>query len=114
MDDFVTVNGIYAKFFGNHAPARSAVEVARLPKDVLVEVEAIARYVYADDAFLMLSHGCFQLGIELHVLESVQKIQLFLGALHGFYHLFQTWFVQNFEPFVGGNLRMVRQDTRME
>jgi reactive intermediate/imine deaminase len=42
MDDFVTVNGIYAKFFGNHKPARSAVEVARLPKDVLVEVECIA------------------------------------------------------------------------
>ncbi|KAH9486464.1 2-iminobutanoate/2-iminopropanoate deaminase [Psilocybe cubensis] len=42
MDDFVAVNGIYAKFFGNHAPARSAVEVARLPKDVLVEVECIA------------------------------------------------------------------------
>jgi len=42
MDDFVAVNGIYSSFFGNHAPARSAVEVARLPKDVLVEVEAIA------------------------------------------------------------------------
>ncbi|KAF9566980.1 YjgF-like protein [Agrocybe pediades] len=42
MDDFVAVNGVYAKFFGNHAPARSAVEVARLPKDVLVEVECIA------------------------------------------------------------------------
>jgi len=42
MDDFVTVNGIYAKFFGDHTPARSAVEVARLPKDVLVEVECIA------------------------------------------------------------------------
>ena len=43
MDDFVTVNGIYAKFFGNHSPARSVVEVARLPKDVLVEVECVAR-----------------------------------------------------------------------
>ncbi|PPQ78033.1 hypothetical protein CVT25_015578 [Psilocybe cyanescens] len=42
MDDFAAVNNIYAKFFGNHAPARSAVEVARLPKDVLVEVECIA------------------------------------------------------------------------
>lgn len=47
MDDFVVVNGIYAKFFGDHRPARSAVEVARLPKDVLVEVECIARYVDA-------------------------------------------------------------------
>lgn len=44
MNDFVAVNGIYAKFFGDHKPARSAVEVARLPKDVLVEVEAIVRY----------------------------------------------------------------------
>ena len=45
MNDFVAVNGIYSEFFGNHKPARSTVEVARLPKDVLVEVEAIARYV---------------------------------------------------------------------
>jgi 2-iminobutanoate/2-iminopropanoate deaminase len=45
MDDFVTVNGIYAQFFGEHKPARSAVEVARLPKDVLFEIECIARYV---------------------------------------------------------------------
>jgi 2-iminobutanoate/2-iminopropanoate deaminase len=42
MNDFATVNEIYAKFFGNHAPARSAVEVARLPKDVLIEIECIA------------------------------------------------------------------------
>lgn len=41
MNDFVAVNGVYAKIFGDHKPARSAVEVARLPKDVLVEVEAI-------------------------------------------------------------------------
>ena len=45
MNDFVAVNGVYAKFFGEHKPARSAVEVARLPKDVLVEVEAIVRCV---------------------------------------------------------------------
>ena len=42
MEDFQKVNTIYAQFFGDHKPARSAVEVARLPKDVLVEVEAIA------------------------------------------------------------------------
>jgi len=42
MDDFVTMNSIYAKFFGEHKPARSAVEVARLPKDVLFEIECIA------------------------------------------------------------------------
>ncbi|KAF8079166.1 Endoribonuclease L-PSP/chorismate mutase-like protein [Lyophyllum atratum] len=45
MNDFVAVNTIYAAFFGKHTPARSAVEVARLPKDVLVEVEAIVRCV---------------------------------------------------------------------
>ena len=45
MNDFTTVNEIYAKFFGNHVPARSAVEVARLPKDVLIEIECIARCV---------------------------------------------------------------------
>jgi 2-iminobutanoate/2-iminopropanoate deaminase len=43
MDDFAAMNAVYATFFerGN-APARSTVEVARLPRDVLVEVEAIA------------------------------------------------------------------------
>ncbi|KAI8364753.1 endoribonuclease L-PSP [Radiomyces spectabilis] len=42
MNDFVAVNEVYATFFSTHQPARSAVEVARLPKDVLVEVECIA------------------------------------------------------------------------
>jgi len=42
MDDFATVNKIYADFFGGHAPARSTVEVARLPKDALFEIECIA------------------------------------------------------------------------
>ena len=42
MKDFPTVNGIYAAFFGDHKPARSCVEVARLPKDGLVEIEAVA------------------------------------------------------------------------
>ncbi|KAH0837888.1 Endoribonuclease L-PSP/chorismate mutase-like protein [Lanmaoa asiatica] len=45
MNDFVTVNSIYAGVFGNHKPARSTVEVARLPKDVLFEIECIARCV---------------------------------------------------------------------
>jgi len=43
MNDSAVINDIYGNIFGNHKPARSAVEVARLPKDVLVEVEAIAR-----------------------------------------------------------------------
>lgn len=42
MNDFVAMNEVYASHFGNHKPARSAVEVARLPKDVLVEIEVIA------------------------------------------------------------------------
>ncbi|KAI6133656.1 YjgF-like protein [Pisolithus croceorrhizus] len=42
MNDFAAVNEIYAGFFGAHKPARSAVEVARLPKDVLFEIECIA------------------------------------------------------------------------
>jgi 2-iminobutanoate/2-iminopropanoate deaminase len=43
MDDFSKINGVYATFFTEGAlPSRSAVEVARLPKDVLVEIEAIA------------------------------------------------------------------------
>lgn len=42
MDDFNTVNEIYGEFFTENPPARSAVEAARLPKDVLIEVEVIA------------------------------------------------------------------------
>ena len=42
MDDFGTINGIYAKYFEKDCPARSCVEVAKLPKDVLLEMEAIA------------------------------------------------------------------------
>ena len=42
MDDFAKVNEIYATYFTSNYPARSCVEVARLPKDVLIEVEAIA------------------------------------------------------------------------
>ena len=42
MDDFAAMNAVYAEYFGAHRPARAAVEVARLPKDVLVEIDAIA------------------------------------------------------------------------
>ena len=42
MNDFAKVNEIYAKYFTGNYPARSCVEVARLPKDVLIEIEAIA------------------------------------------------------------------------
>ncbi len=42
MNNFVAFNEVYGKYFPENAPARSCVEVARLPKDVLVEVEAIA------------------------------------------------------------------------
>ena len=42
MDDFSSVNEVYSTFFTKDCPARSCVEVARLPKDVLIEIEAIA------------------------------------------------------------------------
>ena len=42
MDDFAAMNEAYAAFFPQNPPARSAVEVARLPKDAMVEIEAIA------------------------------------------------------------------------
>ncbi len=42
MNDFVPVNKIYEEYFTNDYPARSAVEVARLPKDAKLEIEAIA------------------------------------------------------------------------
>lgn len=43
MNDFAAVNEVYATFFEQPYPARSAVEVARLPKDGLVEIEVIAQ-----------------------------------------------------------------------
>lgn len=42
MNDFPVINDVYGEYFGEHKPARSCVEVARLPKDVLVEIEVIA------------------------------------------------------------------------
>lgn len=42
MEDFAEMNRVYQTFFQTECPARSAVQVARLPKDVLVEIEAIA------------------------------------------------------------------------
>ena len=42
MNDFAALNEIYATYFTGDFPARSCVEVARLPKDVLIEMEAIA------------------------------------------------------------------------
>ncbi len=42
FNDFTIVNEIYGQFFGEHKPARATVEVSRLPKDVLIEIECIA------------------------------------------------------------------------
>lgn len=42
MNDFATVNEIYAGYFEGDFPSRSAIEIARLPKDCLIEIEAIA------------------------------------------------------------------------
>ncbi|UTI43378.1 RidA family protein [Niallia sp. RD1] len=42
MEDFQAINEVYGEYFSTHKPARSCVEVARLPKDVLVEIEVIA------------------------------------------------------------------------
>lgn len=42
MDDFSAMNQIYAEYFSEDPPARSAVEVSALPKDVLVEIDCIA------------------------------------------------------------------------
>lgn len=43
MGDFAAMNEVYARHFGAHRPARAAVQAARLPKDVAVEIECIAR-----------------------------------------------------------------------
>jgi 2-iminobutanoate/2-iminopropanoate deaminase len=42
MNDFAAMNEVYARHFGDHKPARSTVQVARLPRDVGVEIEAVA------------------------------------------------------------------------
>lgn len=42
MEDFAQINEVYKEFFTDNFPSRSCVEVARLPKDVLIEIEAIA------------------------------------------------------------------------
>ncbi len=52
MGDFAVMNGIYASYFPGAAPARSTIEVARLPRDVLVEVEAIAVIANANQTVL--------------------------------------------------------------
>ena len=41
MNDFATMNEVYEKYFSDAAPARAAVEVSRLPKDALIEIDAI-------------------------------------------------------------------------
>ncbi|MBP1525657.1 MULTISPECIES: RidA family protein [unclassified Spiroplasma] len=42
LNHFVEMNKVYEEIFGTHAPARAAVQVARIPKDALIEIEAIA------------------------------------------------------------------------
>lgn len=42
MNDFAQINGVYAQYFSEHKPARSTVEVARLPLDARIEIEMIA------------------------------------------------------------------------
>jgi 2-iminobutanoate/2-iminopropanoate deaminase len=42
MNDFTAMNEVYGRHFGEHKPARSTVQAARLPRDVAVEIEAIA------------------------------------------------------------------------
>lgn len=45
VEDYDTVNTVYANFMGSHRPARSTVAVADIPLGVLVEIDAIVRYV---------------------------------------------------------------------
>jgi 2-iminobutanoate/2-iminopropanoate deaminase len=42
MEDFTEINEVYGQYFNSHKPARSTVEVARLPKDALIEIEVVA------------------------------------------------------------------------
>ncbi len=45
MNDFAVINEIYAEYFSGDYPCRSCIEAARLPKDVLIEIEAIAELI---------------------------------------------------------------------
>ncbi len=45
LDDFVAMNKVYGEAFDSHTPARSTVQVAKLPRDVLVEIEAIVSLI---------------------------------------------------------------------
>ena len=47
MADFPTLNPLYAAAFGDHKPARSTVQVAKLPLDALVEIEVVAEYPHS-------------------------------------------------------------------
>jgi 2-iminobutanoate/2-iminopropanoate deaminase len=42
MSDFAAMNEVYARYFATHPPARSTVQVSRLPKDVRIEIDLIA------------------------------------------------------------------------
>jgi 2-iminobutanoate/2-iminopropanoate deaminase len=42
MDDFAAINEVYGQYFNSYKPARSCVEVAKLPKDALIEIEVVA------------------------------------------------------------------------
>lgn len=44
MNDFAKVNSVYSEYFTSDYPARSTVEISRLPKDALIEIECIAKY----------------------------------------------------------------------
>jgi hypothetical protein len=68
MDDFTVFNGVYANFFGDHKPARTTVEVARLPKDVLIEIEAIVRYVSTNTLASWPLTGVCQLEVTMRTL----------------------------------------------
>ncbi|MBI2453216.1 RidA family protein [Candidatus Peregrinibacteria bacterium] len=43
MDDFPSVNKMYAEYFSEHKPARATIEVARLPKEALIEIDCVAK-----------------------------------------------------------------------
>ncbi len=67
MDDFKPVNAIYAEFFGEHKPARSAVQVARLPLDALFEIEAIVRCVRSSGSGTSLILTLSTIALRKHV-----------------------------------------------
>ena len=117
MDEFARMNAVYAEFFKGHKPARSCVEVARLPLDVLFEIECIASLEWNNLKYSIEYEGekkivsIFEICQLLTNHETPTKLQgkdkkrennisnKSLIALHLFDYSLERRLIKNFKPF---------------